>query len=109
LRKLIIAITLSLLITFAFISVASASVYVNGYFRSDGTYVAPHYRSDPDGIFWNNYSSYGNVNPYTGSIGTRWPSYYDYTPSYSSYYPSYSSYYNYYTPSYYGGYDSYDW
>lgn len=31
--------------------------YVNGYYRSDGTYVRPHYRSNPDGVKWNNYGS----------------------------------------------------
>jgi hypothetical protein len=46
-------------------------VPVRGYYRNDGTYVAPHYRSDPDGDFYNNWSTYPNVNPYTGEIGTR--------------------------------------
>ena len=50
---------------------ANADVYVRGYYRSNGTYVAPHYRSDPDGNFWNNWSTYPNINPYTGRIGTR--------------------------------------
>lgn len=49
----------------------NAAVHVRGYFRSNGTYVAPHYRSNPDGIFSNNYSTYGNVNPYTGKEGTK--------------------------------------
>ena len=47
------------------------SVSVNGYYRSNGTYVAPHYRSAPDGNFYNNWSTYGNVNPYTGKEGTK--------------------------------------
>jgi hypothetical protein len=47
-----------------------ADVYVNGYYRSDGTYVQPHYRSDPDGNIYNNWSTKGNVNPYTGKRGT---------------------------------------
>ena len=52
-------------------------VYVRGYYRSDGTYVQPHYRSAPDGNPWNNFSTYGNVNPYTGQPGYRRPdSYY---------------------------------
>ena len=34
---------------------ADASVYVHGYQRSNGTYVQPHWRSNPDGIKWNNY------------------------------------------------------
>jgi hypothetical protein len=35
---------------------ASAQVNVNGYYRSNGTYVAPHWRSSPDGIESNNWS-----------------------------------------------------
>jgi hypothetical protein len=41
---------------------------VRGYYRRDGTYVAPHYRSNPDGNPDNNYTYPGNVNPYTGRI-----------------------------------------
>ena len=65
---------------------ADADVYVHGYTRSNGTYVQPHYRSDPDGNFNNNWSTYPNVNPHTGAVGTR------HTPSYSdSYYePEYT-------------------
>ena len=50
-----------------------AATRVRGYFRKDGTYVAPHYRSAPDGNFWNNWSTKGNVNPYTGKPGTKVP------------------------------------
>jgi len=67
---------------------ADAAVYVRGYYRSNGTYVQPHYRSNSDGNFYNNWSTYPNVNPYTGAVGTKR------TPSYSSSYswstPSYS-------------------
>lgn len=48
-----------------------AQVRVRGYFRKDGTYVAPHYRSRPDGNFYNNWSTKGNINPYTGGPGTK--------------------------------------
>lgn len=47
------------------------SVSVRGYTRKDGTYVAPHMRSAPDGNFSNNWSTLGNVNPYTGTPGTK--------------------------------------
>lgn len=47
-----------------------ADQYVNGYTRSDGTYVQPHYRTAPDGNPYNNYSTQGNTNPYTGQAGT---------------------------------------
>ncbi|MDP7038536.1 MAG: hypothetical protein QGI45_05215 [Myxococcota bacterium] len=50
---------------------AKADTYVRGYFRSNGTYVQPHYRSDRDGNFYNNWTTYPNVNPYTGKRGTR--------------------------------------
>lgn len=49
----------------------SGPVRVRGYYRKDGTYVRPHYRSRPDGIFSNNWSTKGNVNPYTGAVGTK--------------------------------------
>jgi hypothetical protein len=49
----------------------SGPVSVRGYVRRDGTFVPPHFRSSPDGIFSNNWSSRGNVNPFTGKSGTR--------------------------------------
>ncbi len=50
---------------------SGGDVYVRGYVRRDGSYVAPHYRSAPDGNPYNNWSTYPNVNPYTGQQGTR--------------------------------------
>ena len=46
---------------------------VHGYFRNNGTYVQPHYRSAPDGNPDNDWSTRGNINPYTGKLGTRNP------------------------------------
>jgi len=44
------------LLSFLFIvSSVAQDVYVEGYYRSDGTYVRPHYRSSPDSYKWNNY------------------------------------------------------
>ena len=64
---------MSLVLLFALIGLCFAqnSIYVEGYYRSDGTYVAPHYRSSPDGNFYNNWSTKGNYNPYTGKAGTK--------------------------------------
>jgi len=81
---------------------AVADVWVNGYYRSNGTYVSGHYRSSPDGDPYNNWSFPGNTNPYTGetaggSASTYLENYYgndSYTPSYDSYTPSYNSYYS---------------
>lgn len=56
-------------------------VPVRGYFRRDGTYVAPHWRSAPDSSYNNNWSTYPNVNPYTGQQGTNPPRVYDPTPN----------------------------
>ncbi len=47
-----------------------ADQYVNGHVRKDGTYVQPHYRSDANSNRFDNYSSQGNYNPYTGKEGT---------------------------------------
>jgi len=61
----------SLLTIIALTNILDAQVRVRGHFRKDGTYVSPHYRSNPDGLFWNNWSTKGNVNPYTGKPGTK--------------------------------------
>lgn len=67
----------------------AGDVFVNGYFRSDGTYVQPHYRSAPDNSYNNNWSVSPNVNPYTGQRGTLSPTWDDNPPSDS--YGSYGS------------------
>ena len=46
-----------------------ADVFVNGYYKSNGTYVQPHYRSDPNSTRLDNWSTRGNINPYTGKRG----------------------------------------
>lgn len=46
----------ALLLSFLFVTSAFArDVYVKGYTRKNGTYVAPHVRSSPDSHKWNNY------------------------------------------------------
>ena len=45
-------------------------VYHRGYTTQQGTYVQPHYQTRPDGNPFNNYSTQGNINPYTGQPGT---------------------------------------
>ena len=52
---------------------ARKRVRVRGYYRKDGTYVRPHYRSAPDRSPYNNYSYPGNYNPNTGKITTGDP------------------------------------
>jgi hypothetical protein len=49
---------------------ALAAQRVDGYTRKDGTYVAPHYRSESNSSKLDNYSTQGNSNPYTGERGS---------------------------------------
>jgi len=43
---------------------------VRSYYRADGTYVESHYRTLPNRSTWDNWSTKGNYNPYTGERGT---------------------------------------
>jgi hypothetical protein len=52
-------------------STKSSSVHVKGYTTKSGKYVEPHYRSAPNKTQKDNYSTKGNVNPYTGKKGTK--------------------------------------
>lgn len=67
---------------------ATAQVGVSGHYRSNGTYVAPHVRTNPNSTVNDNWTTRPNVNPYTGQAGTRSPSYgsssYRSTPSYTA-------------------------
>lgn len=56
-----------------------AYVSVKGYYRSNGTYVAPHVRSNPNGLKSDNYSYKGGevYNKTYGTRGTTWD-----TPTY---------------------------
>ena len=68
-KKLFFALVASALI----VPAVSAQTHVRGYTRKDGTYVAPHYRSSPNSTPYDNYSTRGNTNPYTGQTGTKDP------------------------------------
>lgn len=46
---------------------------VSGYTRKDGTYVQPHQQTNPNSTKLDNWSTKGNVNPYTGKEGTVEP------------------------------------
>lgn len=76
--------TLAGLVLLLATGIAAADQYVRGYTKSNGTYVAPHYRSSPDSSYNNNWSVSPNVNPYTGERGTRSPTYNDDPPSNNS-------------------------
>jgi len=49
--------------------------YVSPYVNSHGTYVQGHHTTNPNNTQLDNYTTRGNLNPYTGVIGTRRPGY----------------------------------
>jgi hypothetical protein len=48
-----------------------SSTYVRPYLTQEGNVVQGYQRTTPDNSILNNFSTLGNVNPYTGAIGTR--------------------------------------
>lgn len=62
-------------------SFAQTSTYVSGYTNSNGTYVQGYYRTTPNTTRNDNYSTVGNVNPYTGTYGTKQADNYYVAPS----------------------------
>jgi hypothetical protein len=52
---------------------AASSHYVRGYTTRSGTYVSPHRQTNPNGWKFDNWSTKGIINPYTGRRGTRNP------------------------------------
>lgn len=78
-----------------------ADVWVEGYYRSDGTYVQGHYRTAPNDTKADNWSTRGNINPHTGKPGTRtYENYSNYNGGNTR--SSYSNYSEYELPGYYG-------
>lgn len=49
----------------------SDNVHVNGYYKNNGTYVKEHYRTKANNDKSDNFSSKGNINPYTGKKGYK--------------------------------------
>ena len=76
----IIILCISLLIFSGYESFVEArSIRVRGYVRrSSGTYVQSYRRTSPNKSKWDNYSTKGNINPYTGRKGTVNPYNYRY-------------------------------
>ena len=54
-KKVIITLT-ALVSLMAFTHTSQATVFVDGYFKSNGTYVAPHIRTSPNNSIYDNYS-----------------------------------------------------
>ncbi len=74
-KKCFLKITsLFVILTFALLltpSVYAKSVSVKGGITKKGTYRPPHYRTSPNKTKTDNWSTKGNVNPYTGKKGTK--------------------------------------
>lgn len=49
---------------------SAKDTYVHTYQRKDGTIVEGHHRTTPNKDYSDNYSTKGNINPYTGKEGT---------------------------------------
>jgi hypothetical protein len=72
-RKVKSLVVLLMVIIGLFVSVnpVVAAVKVRGYYRKNGTYVQPYRRSNSNWTRYDNYSTKGNINPYTGKKGTK--------------------------------------
>lgn len=71
--KKIFNIGLLFLLNVFFILPINADAYVNvkGYTKKNGTYVAPHVRSNPNGLKYDNYSYTSSQGLYNSSYGTK--------------------------------------
>lgn len=71
-KKLLATILLILFLLGGVVGFVEAIVRVKGYYRpSTGTWVEPYYRTSPNKYKWDNWSSWGNYNPYTGKRGYK--------------------------------------
>ena len=70
-------------------SESNAQEFVSGHYRHNAyggySYVRPHYRTHADNSFYNTWSTYPNINPYTGQMGTHHRPSYGYGSSYGGF------------------------
>jgi hypothetical protein len=50
---------------------SASDVHVRGYTKRNGTVVRPYYRTRENSTQRDNFSTKGNVNPYTGRVGKK--------------------------------------
>ena len=72
-KKTMLMLTSFVFCAFSLQANATSSHSVRGYARHNGTYVAPHRQTDPNHTQYDNWSSKGNINPYTGRRGYKAP------------------------------------
>lgn len=66
-HKIILATVVLVMVTGA----ASAQIYQRPHIDKNGRYSEGGYRAKPNGTQFDNYSTKGNVNPYSGKKGSR--------------------------------------
>lgn len=76
-KKLLLVLALFIGVLSFSVSAEARTTGVRGYYKpSTGKYVAPHYKTTPNRSKFDNYSTKGNYNPYSGKKGTvnpyRW-------------------------------------
>ena len=81
---------LAILIGMSAVTAFAQSHYRQAYVTKNGTYVAPSYATNPNNTLLDNYSTKGNVNPYTGKAGTVDPYKIQPAPTYRHYTPTYA-------------------
>lgn len=70
-RKILATILVSLVLILVLFSSANAYTRVRGYYKpSTGRYIEPHFRTSPNRTLFDNWSTKGNTNPFTGKRGT---------------------------------------
>lgn len=74
-KKILSTILISLVLLLGVSSFAEAKISsVRGYIKpSTGKYVAPYFKTSPNKTKFDNFSTKGNINPFTGKKGTVSP------------------------------------
>lgn len=70
-KKIIFVLSLFVGLFFFSTQAEARTTRVRGYYKpSTGYYVAPHYKTTPNRTRFDNFSTKGNYNPYTGKKGS---------------------------------------
>lgn len=70
-KKLLLVLALLIGVLSFSASADARTTRVRGYYKpSTGRYVSPHYKTTPNRSKFDNFSTKGNYNPYTGKKGT---------------------------------------
>lgn len=70
-KKLLLMLALLIGVLSFSASADARTTRVRGYYKpSTGSYVVPHYKTTPNRSKFDNFSTKGNYNPYTGKKGT---------------------------------------